>query len=151
MNDKSRWLMDATHEELHDLLAWRRGSPTGELSLIDYFACTSTPDSLFATAELLWPSLVTVDGVRFIRSRFSQEAYDSWRAHGSDPASIQRIMNHIHVRGIMSPDDLSDELAVAIAHTIAGFWSRVFAPENLVGEAFGSDVETAQITLVEAR
>lgn len=150
MNDKSRWLTNATHEELHDLLAWRRGSPTGELSLIDFFACTSTPDSFFATAELLWPSLIMVDNVRFIRSRFSQEAHDAWRSRGGDNASIQRVMNHIHVRAIFSPDTLSDDLAVAIARAIADFWCRVFAPEHLVGVASGCDVDTAQMTLVEA-
>jgi hypothetical protein len=150
MNDNSRWLTNPMFEELHDLLAWRRGSPTGELSLIDYFACTSTPDGFFATAELLWPSLVTVDNVRFIRSRFSQEAYDAWRARGEDNASIQRMLNHIHVRALFAPDILSDDMAVAIAHAIADFWSRIFAPERLMGVASGSDVETAQISLVDA-
>jgi hypothetical protein len=149
MNDFPRWLPGHDASDLPDLEAWRKNSPSGVLSLIDYFACTSTPDGFFAVLELLYPALIDVDGVRFIASRFKRENYLAWRARNLDSLATQRMMNHLHVRSLFDPEKLTDKTAVAVAQSIAAVWSRVFDADGLVGVASGEEIDTAEVTLVE--
>lgn len=135
---------------LKDFQRWRSSAAPLEFSLLDYVGCVCTPDLFFAFVELLRPELVSHQGLLFIRSQFSVEAYDTWMAQLADPVAVQRMLNHIDIQRLLQGQEVSPETAMAVARCLAGAWTTSFAKEGLEGEAHGSDLLDSYVTLVTA-
>jgi hypothetical protein len=134
--------------QLEDYQAWKVSSPV-EFSLFDYIGCISRPDLLFAFAELFCPTLVLYNDHYFIESRFSEEVFIQWKNSGKSDSEIQKIMNHIHISTIFQNQDISSEVAVASAHTIAKIWKLVFGKKGLKTQTAGNDLHSAEVTLYQ--
>jgi hypothetical protein len=136
---------------LADVKGWAGEKAVGaEFTLLQYLMCVGTPDLLFAFAELFSPELVIHDGLHFLASRFSAETYDQWKAKGLSGEEIQRVINHVHVSSLFQEQEISDQMAAAAAQCIAGFWTRLYRDQGIVGVAVGETFAEAAVTLVES-
>lgn len=135
--------------ELAEFQKWRRSAGSDDFSLIDYVGCVCTPDLLFGFAELLKPELVIHDGLLFIKSQFSASSYEAWMVELSDAVAVQRMLNHIDIQRLLQGQEVSAEIAVAVARTIAEHWNRVFEKEPLVAEAHGTGLLDSYVTLYQ--
>lgn len=143
--------MELPNEALRQLKgyeAWRRGAE--DYDLIDYLMCVGTADSLVAMLELIKPELIHIDGHLFFKHKFSKDVYRQWSKKLATTRDIQRVMNHIHVSSFVQGDEITNEVAVHIATKLAEIWSAIFAPLGLVAEAYGDDLETAQVALFQS-
>jgi hypothetical protein len=133
---------------LNNLQSWRSTGPQNEdFGFLNYLSCVATPDLLFGFGELFRPQLVEHEGSLYISERFSAQAYQDWKQKLTVPSEIQKVMNHLHVADLFEGQEVSDELAIEAARLIATVWTRVFSAEGLVGVAFGSSFEDAEVTL----
>lgn len=136
--------------QLANFNEWSKTGPEpATISLLDYVGFVATPDLLFGFAALFWPDLIVHDGLRFLASGFSAEAYDDWKRTGKAPQEVQRVMNHLHVSTLLQQQVVSDEVAVEAARVIATIWSRTLGPEGLVAEAVGGGLDDAAVTFFE--
>jgi hypothetical protein len=131
--------------DLSDFQRWADGK--ARFDLVDYAMCIGTPDILFAIFELLEPELVLHKGHYFLAHQFDQSVFEEWAEKLEDMREIQRVMNHVHVSGLVQGQEIGGETAVLIASTIARFWGRSFAHLGLSAEAFGTELDDAQVTL----
>lgn len=131
--------------ELEDYQAWKAGRSS--FDLIDYLMCTGTPDGLVAMLELICPELINVDGDYFIKHNFSHENLSDWMSRLNDVREAQKVINHFHVSSFMQGRAVSNRVAVYVAKSIAGAWSRQFGGLGLVAQSSGQDLETAQVTM----
>ncbi|SMC83591.1 hypothetical protein [Janibacter indicus] len=122
--------------------AWVNGlEPSGTVGL--YVKYKVGVAGLVAVADIAFPELIEVDGLVFIKARysgFSQKTLDDWRERlGDDRAALSRVVNHfvvwdeIEVEGEGSDD--SDNMA---AEFIAECWraraAADFPDRNIVVE-----------------
>src|ERR1700724_4310800 len=98
---------DEVIAELPDFTLWRSSSGQ-DISLLDYVGFVATPDLLFAFAELFRPMLVLHEGAYFIKDRFDEQSFDSWRQRLNDIESVQKMMNHLHVSTLYQEQEISD-------------------------------------------
>ena len=96
---------------------------SSDIDLLDYVGFECTPEIFFALAELFSPELIEYEGGRFLKSHFDSATFYSWQDKGFSMIDAQIMLNHIHVRTIIQGQEVSDELANAIANTIKFFWS----------------------------
>ena len=89
-----------------------------------------TPDLFFRYRELFSPTLLNHEGDYFIASRFSVGSYD-----------------HIHMATLFQQQVVPDEVAIGAASALAAIWSTQFAALDLIGEAAGTDLLDAEVTL----
>ena len=107
------------------------------LTLLDYVGFEATPEIFLAICELLNPSLIQVDGARFLSSRFEKEVFDEWQKLDYSMTQIQLAMNQIRARTIIQHDSISDDLARYLLEVIADFWSMTIT--GCVTEIRGTD------------
>lgn len=136
-------------DQLRDFKAWEKtGERTGDLTLLDYVGFVATPDLFFAFAELFWPQLIMHEGRAFLASGFKASTYDEWVRSGRSKEDIQRAMNHVHVLTLIQNSELDDDLAIAVARTIASIWNRTLSPAGLHAEVVGTNVDDIAVTLI---
>src|SRR3977135_2169675 len=146
-------------ERLEDFRAWgRSGAAPGAapITLLDYVGFIALPDSVFAFAELFFPELVEHEGRKYLASRFSSAAYDTWIEAGRSAQETQRLMNHLHVCWLIQNQPIDDEIALEIASAIANVWTRTLGPRTvgpggLTVEVEGTTFDDAAVTFFDQR
>jgi hypothetical protein len=131
--------------DLPDFREWADGER--EFDLWDYAMCVATPDLFLALLEVLEPELVLHDGEYFLAHGFSAEVYEQWCQKLDDKLAIQRVINHLHISSLFQGRAVPDRVAAFAATHLARHWSLVFADKGLVGEAYGDNLDEAEVTL----
>jgi hypothetical protein len=141
-------LPEALEDQLVSLRSWSRSSGTYRyISLFDFVGLEATPDLFFGFTELMFPKLVDHKGGKFIQARFSESVYQLWEKKGHNLIEIQRVMNHVHISTLFQGQEVSDELAVAAAQTLAGIWALALRDDAVCTTALGAHFDDAAATL----
>lgn len=134
-------------KELGDYQAWLKRNPG--IDLFDYATLAVSPDAFMAVLEVLEPALIEHNGAYFRARDFTVSAYDAWAAKLTDVATIQRVMNHIHVSQFFREQEVPYCVLEFLASRIAEHWNRAFADRGLMAASYGDGADV-EVTLFGA-
>jgi hypothetical protein len=134
---------------LQDFQAWKAANLDHPFSFVDYARCVCEPDKLLAASTILYPTLVVHDGLHFREDSFDLDGYSQWLEKLESREQAQEMMNHLDVRSLFSEAELTDDVCLAVASTIAKTWEAVFSGIGLKAPVLGSTWDDLAVTLVE--
>ncbi len=101
------------------------------ISLNDWITSIGRYDHFLAYVELVWPSLIVLDGCIFIESLFDRERYKSLTKTCKNQTEVQKFMNYIDLSQIFTQADenVSDELLLYLGHSLQKAWEAKMKQE----------------------
>lgn len=107
---------------------WAAGwQPAFQRPWLTFLDTETNYGSIFASARLLFPSLLMHEECIFLEMNFSESSYISFKDQGMSRTEIELVMNHVHVEELIHETaDYSASDVESLAGIISEAWSLVF-------------------------
>ena len=123
----------------------RDGNNDPELDLWPLSALENEEANFLSVAEVLWPEVVVVDGLVFLKAKYNEATYRELLTGDLTMVQVQYLINHVHVMSEIISNKVPDEFIEPVVKTVQMFWEKTLAEYDVVVDAFISEWDDSEV------